>query len=256
MTATEPSSAYPASWSELYDLSDFDRRPWQAFYRDLAGPQVGAFLDLGCGTGTMTRDLAARLPAGSRVVGVDLSPAMIAIARAGAPGLDWRVGDIAAPPVEGRFDLVTVMFNTLQYLPDRGQLIGCFRAVADRLTAGGRLAFDIANPNPAWLAGVNRQPQSVERITDAAGRRLEVRERRGYDPARQVMDLACTLHDAETGADTGLQPLVLHYRQVFPDELLALLTEGGLKLDARYGDLDRSAFHAGARRQVCLCSRA
>lgn len=256
MSASEPTSAYPASWSAIYDLSDYDRRPWLGFYLDLVGPGVGSLLDLGCGTGSMTQALAGRLPPGARVAGVDLSPAMIAIARARAPEIDWHVGNIAEPPVQGRFDLVIVMFNTLQYLLDRAELIRCFRAVADRLAPGGRFAFDIANPNLAWLARAARQPEAVERLTDAAGRVLEVRERRGYDPDTRVMDLVCTLHDAETGAPAALEPLVLNYRQIFPEELPDLLSAGGLKLDARFGDLDRSPFHAGARRQVCLCSRA
>src|SRR5262245_31048869 len=47
-----------------------------------------AVLDAGCGTGYLARKLHDR---GARVIGVDFSPKMIAIARAQSPGVDFRV---------------------------------------------------------------------------------------------------------------------------------------------------------------------
>ena len=63
---------------------------------DAIGLPAGAdVLDVACGTGAVARAVAARLPQPSRIVGADLNPAMIEIARqrtpAGAHSFGWRV---------------------------------------------------------------------------------------------------------------------------------------------------------------------
>ena len=60
-------------------------------------------LDLGCGTGTLTAQLAAN---GRRMVGADSSPEMIERARAQYPGIDFRVCDALALPFDGEFGAV------------------------------------------------------------------------------------------------------------------------------------------------------
>ena len=59
-------------------------------------------LDVACGTGILARLAKDRLGESARVVGVDLNPAMLAVARQVAPGVDWREGDVAALPRHDR----------------------------------------------------------------------------------------------------------------------------------------------------------
>jgi SAM-dependent methyltransferase len=97
----------------------------------------GDVLDLGCGTGSLSL-LAAEQ--GHRVTGVDLSPAMVALARAKLAGRDavFLVGDAAAPPVgEDRFDAVVVR-HVLWALPDPGRALRHWREL---LRPGGRLVL-------------------------------------------------------------------------------------------------------------------
>ena len=72
----------------------------------IAGTSRPRVLDLGCGTGELTRRLAAHAGA---IVAIDRSPRMIAAARAlaggNAPVIDWIVGDIETTPLSGPFDL-------------------------------------------------------------------------------------------------------------------------------------------------------
>src|SRR5687767_9733938 len=64
-------------------------------------------LDLGCGTGIIARVLRERLGGAASIVGLDVSPAMIAKARSIAPDIDFREGNAMALPFEdGSFDLV------------------------------------------------------------------------------------------------------------------------------------------------------
>jgi len=80
---------------------------------DLAGLRV---LDAGCGTGQMTAELAAR---GARVVAVDLSPALVGIARKRLPEaardrVTFRTGDMLSADL-GSFDHVVAMDSLIYY---------------------------------------------------------------------------------------------------------------------------------------------
>jgi SAM-dependent methyltransferase len=99
---------------------------------DRLNPQPGErILDLGCGDGTLTEQIAAR---GCTIVGVDASAEMIAAAK--RRGLDAHVIDAQHLPFESEFD--GVFSNAvLHWIPDADAVIaGVFRA----LKPGGRFA--------------------------------------------------------------------------------------------------------------------
>jgi len=72
-------------------------------------------LDVGCGDGRLTRAAAQR---GIAMLGVDLSPSMIALARQRSePGIDYRAGDVMKEPIElGAYDVV-LSVNTVHHVP-------------------------------------------------------------------------------------------------------------------------------------------
>lgn len=92
-------------------------------------------LELGCGTGLLTRRLAAALPAGSALLATDLSPAMIVKARAGLPQAEFAVMDAEAPHVTGPFDLI-ISSLAAQWFTD---LPGTLARLSGLLAPGGRL---------------------------------------------------------------------------------------------------------------------
>lgn len=73
----------------------------------LAGRRV---LDLGCGAGATTRALAE---AGADPVGADVSPDLLALARARHPGLSFVLGDAATAPPPGPFDALFSRFGCM-----------------------------------------------------------------------------------------------------------------------------------------------
>ncbi|MBU8976367.1 methyltransferase domain-containing protein [Lysobacter sp. MMG2] len=118
-------------------------RPWANVLLDIAHPAPGErVLDLACGTGIVARLAAVRMGGGGRVVGFDLNPAMLEVARDAAQreGLDiqWQQGDMTALPFDaGSFDLALCQHG-LQFVPDRAAALAQIRRV---LRAGGRLAL-------------------------------------------------------------------------------------------------------------------
>ena len=96
---------------------------------DLKGAE--RVLDIGCGDGKITAEIAARLPRGS-VLGVDSSHEMIdfALSRFGPavrPNLRFQVADAHSLPFRDEFDLV-VSFNALHWLPDQDAALQSIRA--------------------------------------------------------------------------------------------------------------------------------
>ena len=110
---------------------------------DLDG--VHSLLDVGCGDGRVTQELAARIADG-RCVGLDPSPGMIAVAPHGR-GLTFAVGDVVAMTFTDEFDLV-VSFNALHWVPEQQAAL---RAIAAALHRTGRalLVFVCAGPRPS-----------------------------------------------------------------------------------------------------------
>ena len=114
-----------------------------------AGIYSGLIVDLGCGGGLWARRLT---DAGYRVLGIDLSSAMIALARKRAPKGSFRAGsflDVDFPDCVA----ITALGECFNYAFDRrnsrSALSGLFRRAFRALRPGGFLIFDVAEPGRA-----------------------------------------------------------------------------------------------------------
>ncbi|OAI52787.1 methyltransferase type 11 [Planctomycetaceae bacterium SCGC AG-212-F19] len=85
-------------------------------------------LDIGCGEGKITVEIAARVPHGS-VVGVDPAKDMIAFAAQHfvQPNLRFAVADVRGLPFRNEFDLI-VSFNALHWVPEQDIALRSIRA--------------------------------------------------------------------------------------------------------------------------------
>ena len=135
-----------ASAPEIYerDLVPAVFGPWAPRVVELADPQPGErVVDVACGTGVVTRLAAERVGAAGYVVGVDLNPAMIAVAQLVAsksPGVpvEWHEASALALPLsDGAFDIVYCQLG-LQFFPDRPAAL---REMHRVLVPGGRLGL-------------------------------------------------------------------------------------------------------------------
>lgn len=92
-------------------------------------------LDAGCGTGRVAVELARR---GLDVVGVDLDPAMLDVARAKAPGPAWVQADLLTVDLGRTFDAVVAAGNVMIFLAP-GSEAAVVANLARHLEPGGVL---------------------------------------------------------------------------------------------------------------------
>ena len=122
--------------------------PWAETVADQALLQPGErVLDLACGTGVVARLAAQRVGTSGKVVGLDLSPGMLAVARSlppvpGAP-IEWREGDaVNIPLTDSSFDVVICQLG-LQFFADKSKALrNIFRVLNDK----GRLVLLVWRP--------------------------------------------------------------------------------------------------------------
>jgi ubiquinone/menaquinone biosynthesis C-methylase UbiE len=113
-------------------------------YRDaffeLVPPPGRATLEVGCGEGRVSRDLAAR---GHVVTGVDLSGTLVDLATEADPGSTYLVGDASALPFpDGSFDLA-VAYNSLM---DADDMPGAVAEIGRVLEPAGSLCICVTHP--------------------------------------------------------------------------------------------------------------
>ncbi|MCU1484967.1 MAG: Methyltransferase type 11 [Actinomycetia bacterium] len=103
-------------------------------------------LDAGCGTGRVAIELARH---DIEVVGVDVDPVMLDTARARAPELDWRLGDLATADLGTGYDVVVLAGDVLVFTPPgtEGAVLANAADAGHRVIAGFSLrpgGYDLA----------------------------------------------------------------------------------------------------------------
>ncbi len=160
-------------------------------YRRARLMQAGRVLDVGCGTGAITSELAGRTR--GEVIGLDRDPAMIAFARATDARARYEQGDaLSLPYPDAHFDVVTCHF-VLLWIGDPGQAV---REMA-RVTSGQGSVLICAEPD---YGGRIDWPELPIREWQIEGLRMQ-----GADPliGRQLRRL---LTEAGLHAEVGIHP--------------------------------------------------
>src|SRR4051795_13646375 len=142
----DPTIAAYEQLAPYYDryTHDFGHEPWLAYVEEISlrhGLRGSRLLDVGCGTGKSFVPMLAR---GYDVVACDISPEMVARARAKVPGGDVEVAvaDMRQLPQLGVFDFITCIDDAVNYLTTGDQLRAAFEGFARNLRPGGVAVFD------------------------------------------------------------------------------------------------------------------
>ena len=98
-------------------------------------------LDIACGTGLAIDYFAKR---GWRSTGVDASLEMLSIARSRSARL--VAGDFRALPLRGTFARITCLYDSLNHIREKHELVAAFRSMSGLMAADSLLLFDINHP--------------------------------------------------------------------------------------------------------------
>ena len=205
------------------------------FYVELASAARGPVVELAVGTGRVAIPIVERT--GRRVIGIDVSAAMLEVARQRAAEagveLDLRQGDMADLALDEPTDLVICPFRAMLHLPDHDTRVRVMQRVRAALVPGGRFA---------WNAFVFDQAIADEipgLWRDDGG----VRSRSTYDLAARRIDL-----ELANGA-------VVYLWWVERDEWERAIAEAGLEIEALYGWFDRRPFDDASPEFVYVARR-
>jgi SAM-dependent methyltransferase len=141
---------------------------WAPIVVEMAGVQPGhSVLDVACGTGIVTRTAADRSGTGSRVVGLDIQPAMLEVARQLRPDLTWDHGDAQVLPYDdATVDRVTCQAS-LMFMPDPATAIREMARVVSSdgsvtIQVWGRLEYSTGLAAFADIVNRHAGPEAVE----------------------------------------------------------------------------------------------
>ncbi|MDF2901645.1 MAG: SAM-dependent methyltransferase, partial [Phenylobacterium sp.] len=144
------------TWAALQDRLDRQIEPLGLRAIEAGAPQPGErVLDIGCGCGQTSFELARRVGPSGRVLGVDISAPMLEVARQRAAGAAANVSFIEADAQthafqNGGFDLAISRFGVMFF----DDPTAAFRNIGAALRPGGRLSFVCWRPmlENAWMA--------------------------------------------------------------------------------------------------------
>lgn len=160
-------------------------------------------LDIGCGFGDSTIDLARLAGPDGRAHGIDAAPRFIEAARseaadAGVENVSFAVGDVQSEPIEGRFDLAFARFGTMFFASP----VAAMRNVAGALDPGGRLCIVV------WRRKLdNMWMHAVELAVERFGLEENVEDEPTCGPGPFSMANADTVADILIGA--GFEDIAL-----------------------------------------------
>jgi SAM-dependent methyltransferase len=179
VTSGDETAAFFDAIAERYDR-EYARG--SAELRESLGRVVGLLtprshlLDLGVGTG---RELPALLDAGHSVVGLDISPAMLALCQGRARPIPVVLGDLwrRLPFDDASFDAVVALFGTLSHAPSAEARAALPFEVARVLRPGGVFVAEV--PTSAWLDEAGAfDTDRVERLSSGEGRFVDTRSKK------------------------------------------------------------------------------
>lgn len=236
-------STYGEAFADVYDdwysdLGDTDMVAALARHLPARSARV---LELGAGTGRLLAAVAeARAEMGDDLVGIDSSPAMLAIAEERLGSLATLVeGDFSIELPSGGFDAVFAGWNTLFNLPDDEALASCLALVADVLVDDGFFLVDAVVPRGASADHVGVKSMSAEKVVLSVSR-LDADNRRILG---QFIELA-------DGRPPRLRPWSLRWWT--PEHLEPIAHRAGLVIAEAWSDGSGTPFDEESERMVLL----
>ena len=205
---------------------------------ELAGD--GPALELGIGTGRIALPLADK---GIAVHGIDTAESMIARLRSkpGADRIPVTQGNFAEVPVDGKFALIYIAFNTFFALASQEEQVRCFRNVAAHLVPGGCFVIEAFVPDVTRFTGGQVNWATKVTVDEV---QLDVGQ---HDLATQrVISQKIVI----TEGNVRLYPVQIRY--CWPSELDLMAQLAGLRLRERWSNWKREPFTSESGQHISV----
>jgi SAM-dependent methyltransferase len=218
-----------------YDLFT-EWREDTGFFVTVAKEHGGPILEIGCGTGRVTRQIAA---AGLDIDGVEISRERLRVAREAMPA-EYQgtlfFGDMRDFKLPRSYRLVMFPYRVLQELTTAAEKIQCLTCVRAHLDEGGLALIDNYNPSIPILA---RDPGASARVTEKTGpdgetvRRTDRVVSRDYLHQTQQLEVTYDIRHPDGQAEHLVIPYETSY--MFRFELEHLLARCGFTVRNVWG---------------------
>ena len=225
------------SFAPDYDLWAADMTADVAWYVELARQAEEPIVELGVGSGRIAIPVARET--GKRVLGIDRSPAMLAVGRerAGDLPIEFRDGDMRELALDEPVELVICPFRALMHLPTWADRRRVFERVAAALRPGGRFAFNVFAFSGALAA-------QFDGVRQARGDSWEIPR---YVWADSRIDIVRGRGDEEVGT--------LRLWWIGRSEIEGLVDVAGLEVEALYGGFERQPYDDSSLEMVWIARK-
>lgn len=227
------------------------------FYREMARRTGDPMLELMCGTGRVLLPLAE---AGHRITGVDISPAMLDVARAQLEeaGLNERAtlieGDVRSVSLPaGGFSMAFVAINSFMHLEHVRDQLAALETARRALSRKGLLILDLFNPDPLEIAREDNR-LVLDRSYELDGRHVQKFVAIDSDAAAQLSYVTYLYDETDTDGVVTRRTMRFTLRWFYRYEVEHLLARAGFSLRAIYGSYDLDGYTNGSPRLIAVAS--
>jgi SAM-dependent methyltransferase len=239
-----------SAYADFYDERSAGVPGDVEFYRGLALEADGPVVELAVGTGRIAVPI---VQAGVPVLGIDISAEMlhVAVAKARAAGAADRLrlvrGDMRAFALRRPAALVTIPYRSFLHNMTTADQLSTLAAVRAALRPGGRLAFNVFNPDVLMIADGIRRGGAVQPGAGPRGADQVLQ----YEPTGQITRTTWTFR--RPGGARERFSFALRY--VYRYEMEHLLERAGFVVEALYGDHFRAPFEETSTEMVWIARR-
>ncbi len=217
----------------LYDnlINDVNYEEWLSYYYKIFqryGLKPGLGLDLGCGTGNLTKLFSDK---GIDMTGVDLSEDMLMVAREKSEGRDilYLNQDMREFELYGTVDFIVSSLDCINYITDKRELLKVMKLVNNYLNPGGLFVFDI-NTQYKLENIIGNNTFILENEKTFCSWQNE------YDKKRKTVDFYLTFFTEEEGVYHRFDEV--HSERAYSiDEIKSVIEAAGMRLLSVYDGL-------------------
>ncbi|MEQ8186624.1 MAG: class I SAM-dependent methyltransferase [Candidatus Eremiobacterota bacterium] len=249
--------------AKIYDYYSTGLEGDDRFYLEEAKKSGSPVLELGCGTGRILIPVAE---AGIKITGLDASSSMLSVAGEKISRLKSETrsliklveGDMRDFSLEEKFNLIMIPYRAFLHLLTPEDQKSALTCIHKHLSEKGHLIFNIFDPSLEILHAHSgplgsAMKKDSEFIHPENGHKVIVWDTRQYNLEKQILEQYFIFEELnEEGKVISKKYIPLTLKFAYRYEMEYLLELCGYRVEALYGDFDRSPFRCNEQIWVAV----